>query len=248
MQALSGCQTGFNTLTRHNISQVVPAIQQWAAPWPSPVCSSNAWQQCSLACAAVGSPTQSESRNADWSQDLLSLTKKKRKKPPGRRSPDALEVSFGDDTDDGYGPSTSGSQAGGMMVDDDDVSSWGSSRMVVEKKKLPAAVRCFDTARIYVKPGDGGAGCVSFRREPYVEKGGPNGGNGGRGGHVWAVADEGLNSLLTFRNQAHFRASNGYPGEPHTHQVHHQQQQNCDCHVSSKVPNAKVALCKHTPK
>ncbi|KAF6255524.1 P-loop containing nucleoside triphosphate hydrolase protein [Scenedesmus sp. NREL 46B-D3] len=87
------------------------------------------------------------------------------------------------------------------------------SRMVVEKKKLPAIVRCFDTARIFVKSGDGGAGCVSFRREPYVEKGGPNGGNGGRGGHVWAIADEGLNSLLSFRNQAHYRASCGYPGQ-----------------------------------
>jgi GTP-binding protein len=109
-----------------------------------------------------------------------------------------------------------------MMVDDDDEfdsfdqsnsSSGGGSRMVVEKKKLPAIVRCFDTARIYIKSGDGGAGCVSFRREPYVEKGGPNGGNGGRGGHVWAIADEGLNSLLSFRNQAHYRASCGYPGE-----------------------------------
>lgn len=52
-----------------------------------------------------------------------------------------------------------------------------------------------------------------FRREPYVEKGGPNGGNGGRGGHVWAVAEEGLNSLLSFRNKAHFRATNGSAGQ-----------------------------------
>lgn len=68
-------------------------------------------------------------------------------------------------------------------------------------------------ARIYVKSGDGGAGCVSFRREPYVEKGGPNGGNGGRGGHVWAIADPALNSLMTFRHQMHFRAANGTPGQ-----------------------------------
>lgn len=106
-----------------------------------------------------------------------------------------------------------------MMDDDDDdfdsfdPSSSSGGRMVGEKKKLPAIVRCFDTARIYVKSGDGGAGCVSFRREPYVEHGGPNGGNGGRGGHVWAVADEGLNSLLSFRNQAHYRGNCGYPGQ-----------------------------------
>jgi GTP-binding protein len=81
------------------------------------------------------------------------------------------------------------------------------------KKRLPAAVRCFDTARISVKAGDGGAGCVAFRREPYVERGGPNGGNGGRGGNVWAVADEQLNSLVPFRHRVHWRALNGAPGK-----------------------------------
>jgi GTP-binding protein len=109
------------------------------------------------------------------------------------------------------------------MLDEDD-DSWGADldtsdnaggKMLVEKKKLPAAVRCFDTARIYVKGGDGGAGCVAFRREPYVEHGGPNGGNGGKGGNVWVVAEEGLNSLLSFRNQCHFRAGNGSAGERH---------------------------------
>eukprot|EP00878_Enallax_costatus_P011464 GHUV01011968.1.p1 GENE.GHUV01011968.1~~GHUV01011968.1.p1 ORF type:complete len:377 (+),score=97.97 GHUV01011968.1:788-1918(+) len=218
MQAFTARHTGLDTLNRHRVSQPVPALQQWVAPWPSQVCSSSTAQQCrsrsSRVCAAASSDTQQAIANTDWSQGLLSLTKKQRKKLPGRGSPDALEVSFGNDGDDEFSPSTSGRQAAGMMLDDDDdVSSWDGSRMVVEKKKLPAAVRCFDTARIYVKSGDGGAGCVSFRREPYVEKGGPNGGNGGRGGHVWAVADEGLNSLLTFRNQAHFRASNGYPGQ-----------------------------------
>jgi GTP-binding protein len=107
------------------------------------------------------------------------------------------------------------------MLDDDeawefdsdfDPSDNAGGKMIGEKKKLPAAVRCFDTARIYVKGGDGGAGCVAFRREPYVEKGGPNGGNGGKGGNVWVVAEEGLNSLLSFRNQSHFRGGNGYPG------------------------------------
>jgi hypothetical protein len=105
------------------------------------------------------------------------------------------------------------------MVDDDDDDGWGDdserapgSAMIMDGKRLPAVVRCFDTARIYIKSGDGGAGCVAFRREPYVEKGGPNGGNGGRGGNVWAVADDGINSLLPFRNQAHFRAQNGSAG------------------------------------
>ena len=61
--------------------------------------------------------------------------------------------------------------------------------------------RCFDTARICVKGGDGGNGCVAFRREKCVEFGGPAGGNGGRGGNVWAVVDDSLNSLSAFRTQ-----------------------------------------------
>lgn len=80
------------------------------------------------------------------------------------------------------------------------------------KKGLPAEVRCFDRATIYAKAGNGGNGCVAFRREKFVPKGGPWGGNGGRGGHVWAVVDESLNSLQTFRGGVHFRAKNGLPG------------------------------------
>ena len=79
-------------------------------------------------------------------------------------------------------------------------------------KKLPAEVRCFDTARIYVKAGDGGRGCVAFRREKFVPKGGPSGGNGGNGGSVYIEADSSLNSLTSFRRQVHFRASAGTPG------------------------------------
>ncbi|GAB4566728.1 MAG: GTPase ObgE [Anaerolineae bacterium] len=70
----------------------------------------------------------------------------------------------------------------------------------------------FDEARIYVKGGDGGNGCVSFRREKYVPRGGPNGGNGGHGGNVYIVADPGLNTLVHFRRQVHFRASPGEHG------------------------------------
>jgi GTP-binding protein len=115
---------------------------------------------------------------------------------------------------------------GGGMIDDEEEDGWGDdserapgSAMIMDGKRLPAIVRCFDTARIYIKSGDGGAGCVAFRREPYVEKGGPNGGNGGRGGNVWAVADDGINSLLPFRNQAHFRAHNGSAGEESTYGI-----------------------------
>lgn len=78
--------------------------------------------------------------------------------------------------------------------------------------KLPAEVRYFDTAQIFVRGGDGGKGCVAFRREKYVPKGGPAGGNGGSGGNVWVQADDSLNSLTTFRKQVHYRADNGRPG------------------------------------
>lgn len=74
-------------------------------------------------------------------------------------------------------------------------------------KRVPAEVRCFDTARIYVKGGDGGRGCVAFRREKYVPKGGPSGGNGGHGGSVYLEVDPALNSLMAFRRQVHFRCA-----------------------------------------
>ncbi|MEW5311705.1 MAG: hypothetical protein WDW38_003398 [Sanguina aurantia] len=80
-------------------------------------------------------------------------------------------------------------------------------------KQLPAEVRCFDTARIYVRSGDGGAGCVAFRREKFVEFGGPAGGDGGPGGNVWAVADSELNSLSAFRQKIHWRAAQGVRGQ-----------------------------------
>lgn len=69
-----------------------------------------------------------------------------------------------------------------------------------------------DEAHIQIKAGNGGNGCVSFRREKYVPKGGPDGGDGGSGGSVWLVADEGLNTLVDFRHQHHFRAERGQDG------------------------------------
>jgi len=70
-----------------------------------------------------------------------------------------------------------------------------------------------DEAKIYTKAGNGGAGCLSFRREKYIEFGGPDGGDGGRGGSVVAEATNGLNTLIDFRFSQHARARNGRPGE-----------------------------------
>ncbi|MBE0454595.1 MAG: GTPase ObgE [Roseovarius sp.] len=73
-------------------------------------------------------------------------------------------------------------------------------------------MKFLDLAKVYVRSGAGGAGCVSFRREKYIEFGGPDGGDGGHGGSVWAEAVDGLNTLIDFRYQQHFFADNGRPG------------------------------------
>ncbi len=70
-----------------------------------------------------------------------------------------------------------------------------------------------DEAKIYTKAGDGGNGCLSFRREKYVPKGGPDGGDGGRGGHVYLQAVENLDTLIDFAGRHHWRARNGRDGE-----------------------------------
>ena len=73
-------------------------------------------------------------------------------------------------------------------------------------------MKFLDQAKIYVKAGDGGAGCVSFRREKFIEFGGPNGGDGGRGGDIVIECVQGLNTLIDFRFQQHFKARTGEHG------------------------------------
>ena len=69
-----------------------------------------------------------------------------------------------------------------------------------------------DSAKVYVRSGDGGAGCVSFRREKFIEFGGPDGGDGGRGGDVIVQVSENLNTLIDFRYRQHFKALRGQHG------------------------------------
>ncbi|MDR3462350.1 MAG: GTPase ObgE [Beijerinckiaceae bacterium] len=69
-----------------------------------------------------------------------------------------------------------------------------------------------DTAKVYVRSGDGGAGCISFRREKFIEFGGPDGGDGGRGGDVIVECVAGLNTLIDFRYQQHFKGKTGMHG------------------------------------
>ena len=73
-------------------------------------------------------------------------------------------------------------------------------------------MKFLDLCKVYIRSGAGGGGCVSFRREKYIEYGGPDGGDGGGGGSVWAEAVDGLNTLIDFRYQQHFFAKNGQPG------------------------------------
>jgi len=69
-----------------------------------------------------------------------------------------------------------------------------------------------DEAKIYVKAGDGGNGCLSFRREKFIPNGGPDGGDGGRGGDVYLQVDPALGTLLDLRYKALYKAPNGAPG------------------------------------
>ncbi len=73
-------------------------------------------------------------------------------------------------------------------------------------------MKFLDQAKVYIRSGDGGAGSVSFRREKFIEFGGPDGGDGGRGGDVWIEAVDGLNTLIDYRYQQHFKAQTGGHG------------------------------------
>tara|TARA_B110000116_G_scaffold265201_1_gene274049 strand:+ start:369 stop:1355 length:987 start_codon:yes stop_codon:yes gene_type:complete len=74
-------------------------------------------------------------------------------------------------------------------------------------------MKFLDQAKIHITSGKGGRGCVSFRREKYIEYGGPNGGNGGKGGDIIFITDPNLNTLIDFRYQQHFRAKKGADGK-----------------------------------
>jgi GTP-binding protein len=73
-------------------------------------------------------------------------------------------------------------------------------------------MKFLDQCKVYIRSGDGGGGAVSFRREKFIEHGGPDGGDGGRGGDVWIEAVEGLNTLIDYRYQQHFKAGTGVHG------------------------------------
>lgn len=73
-------------------------------------------------------------------------------------------------------------------------------------------MKFLDQAKVYIRSGNGGSGAVSFRREKYIEFGGPDGGDGGKGGDVWAECVEGLNTLIDYRYQQHFKAQTGVHG------------------------------------
>jgi GTP-binding protein len=73
-------------------------------------------------------------------------------------------------------------------------------------------MKFLDQAKIYIASGAGGAGCVSFRREKFIEFGGPDGGPGGKGGDVWVECVANLNTLIDYRYQQHFKAKNGQAG------------------------------------
>ncbi|MBV9738902.1 MAG: GTPase ObgE [Hyphomicrobiales bacterium] len=73
-------------------------------------------------------------------------------------------------------------------------------------------MKFLDEAKVYIRSGDGGAGCVSFRREKFIEFGGPDGGDGGKGGDVIVTCVDGLNTLIDYRYQQHFKAKTGGHG------------------------------------
>lgn len=120
-------------------------------------------------------------------------------------------VAFGvdGDDDDVWDPNEDGF---GKFVDFSDDDSDVFEPREEKNRGLPREMRCFDTAKIYIKAGDGGDGQVAFRREKFVPQGGPSGGNGGIGGAVYFVSDKNMNSLDIFRKRVHHRAEGGRRG------------------------------------
>lgn len=128
-----------------------------------------------------------------------------------------------DEEEEGYGSFEEDSD----VEESDEIMGFGGEEFTVEEeglergeedeeekdKGVPAVMRCFDRAKIFVKAGDGGNGVVAFRREKYVPFGGPSGGDGGRGGNVYVEVDGSMNSLLPFRNCVHYRALRGSHGQ-----------------------------------
>jgi len=88
----------------------------------------------------------------------------------------------------------------------------GGADAASERQRIETSMKFVDEAKIHVTAGKGGDGCLSFRREKYVEFGGPDGGDGGDGGSVYLVGDEALNTLIDFRYKRIFKAENGQPG------------------------------------
>ncbi|GLJ45951.1 hypothetical protein SUGI_0967570 [Cryptomeria japonica] len=126
-----------------------------------------------------------------------------------------LPDSFFGNADSNLNPNPNFSENPNTSFDDDELDETGNEEDLPEDsgKGVPAVMRCFDRAKIYVKAGDGGDGVVAFRREKYVPFGGPSGGNGGRGGNVYIEVDGSMNSLLPFRKTVHFRAGSGSHGQ-----------------------------------
>nr|CAD1833362.1 unnamed protein product [Ananas comosus var. bracteatus] len=139
--------------------------------------------------------------------------------PPGTTSPSTPPRSGGGGGGGGgggelfeYGAEEEDGVAFDAALDEEEFVEDGEFEGDVKEKGVPAVMRCFDTAKIYVKAGDGGNGVVAFRREKFVPYGGPSGGDGGRGGDVYIEVDGSMNSLLPFRKAVHFRAGRGGHG------------------------------------
>ncbi|MGA0314639.1 MAG: GTPase ObgE [Alphaproteobacteria bacterium] len=119
-------------------------------------------------------------------------------------------------------------------------------------------MKFLDQAKIFVRSGDGGNGCVSFRREKYVEFGGPDGGDGGRGGDIVFELAEGLNTLIDFRYKQHFKAPRGENGMgrnrtgasgnvlvikvPEGTQIYEEDQETLIADITSETP--RTILCR----